>query len=75
MGLWLIFVAAWLSILLILVFRWKGISVDIRYDLVGILVFFGVLWVRQLPAQNNEFDRFTISMALAVVSSVVHRLV
>lgn len=72
---WLIFVPAWISLLALLVSRWRGISVDLHYDLVGLLLFFGVLWSRLVRGKKNEFDCFAASMALATVVQMARGLV
>ncbi len=74
-GSWLIFVAAWMSLLVLLIFRWKGTSVDLHYDLVGLLIFFGVLWGRLVPGRNSEYELLVTSSALAVVLDLVHRVI
>lgn len=74
-GSWLIFVAAWVSLLVHLILHWKGMGVDFHYDLVGLLLFFGVLWGRLLRGKDSEVDLFVTSMALACVLEVVHRVV
>jgi hypothetical protein len=72
-GSWLIFVAAWVSLLVHLIFHWRSMSVDFHYDLVGLLVFFGVLWARLFRGKNSEVDHFVTSMALAIVAEIVNR--
>lgn len=72
---WLIFLATWMGLLVHTVLNWRSISTDIHYDLVGLLLFFGVLWIRLIPRKDREYELLVTSLALASVVDMARRLV
>jgi len=71
---WLIFVAAWLSVLVHLLRYWSGLTVELHYDFIGLLLFFGVLWGQLARSRNNAYDLSFTAFALTMVADVVHKI-
>ena len=74
-GSWLMFMGTWLFMLALLVFTWKAVSVDMHYDVAALLVLLGALWGRSVPEKGRELDRLILSLATAIISGFVHKLV
>jgi hypothetical protein len=71
---WLIFVAAWLSVLGHLFRHWGGLRGELHYDLVGLLLFFGVLWGQLVRSRDNTYDLLFTAFAFVMVADVVHKV-
>jgi hypothetical protein len=66
-GSWLIFLAAWLTLLVQLFISWKVMSVDLHYDVVTLLVLLGALWGRLAPDKGREPELLSLSLTTAIV--------
>ena len=71
---WLIFVAAWLSVLGHLFRHWGGLRDELHYDLVGLLLFFWVLWGQLVRSRDNTYDLLFTAFALVMVADVVRKV-
>ena len=73
-GSWLIFLAAWMTLLVQLVIRWKSINVELHYDGIALLVLLGALWGRLALEKRRETELLLLGLTTAIVLAVVHRL-
>jgi len=70
---WILFVFTWLHLFMHTISRWKSVEEIVHYDLVGLLFFFGVLWVQLVRGKRNAYDLLFVSFALGAVSDLVQR--
>jgi hypothetical protein len=74
-GAWLMFVAAWLNMLILLVRHWHAMTTDLHGDVSVLLVLLGATWGRLSSDKGRELDLMCLSLATATIMAIVHKLV
>ncbi len=74
-GAWLMFVAAWLNMLVLLARHWHATSTDLRGDVSLLLVLLGATWGRMSSDKGRELDLLCLSLATGTIMTIVHKLV
>jgi len=74
-GAWIMFMAAWLNMLILLVRHWHAMTTDLHGDVSLMLVLLGATWGRVSLDKGRELDLLCLSLATATIMAIVHKLV
>lgn len=70
---WLISATSWLRVLASLYWHWGTLG-ELRINLLGLLLFFGVLWEELIRSKRDASDLLLASFALAMVAELVRKV-
>ena len=71
---WIIFVYTWVRLVMRTIAIWHVVQVDIHYDLIAILLFFGAMWVKIVRGKRDAYDLLFVALTLTAVGDLVPRL-
>jgi hypothetical protein len=73
-GSWLVFVVAWLLLLIQTITRWGLVSVGLHYDAVTLLVLLCALWGSMAKEKGRELELFCICVTTVILLDLVHKV-
>jgi hypothetical protein len=72
---WVMFLLTWARIFIHMLAKWNNMQNEFHYDLIGLLLFFGVIWFQLIRSKRDTYDLLFVSVALGAVSDLVQKCI